>query len=159
MRRLLMLALSLVPTLLGAAERPSVETLLVERARPEPGPRITPFLRFQLDRAWDQDEGRRATFSGVRTEADLRALQADLRTKALDIIGGLPEVRAPLNARVTGSLPRDGYRIEKVVFESLPGLHVTALLYVPDGPPGRKPAVLVACGHAPLGKSHPGYQE
>ena len=53
----------------------------------------------------------------------------------------------------------DGYRIEKVVFESLPGLHVTALVYVPDGPSGRKPAVLVPCGHAPDGKSFRNYQE
>ncbi len=141
------------------AERPTAEMLQVETSRPEPGPRITPFLRYQLDRAWEQDDARRATFAAVRTEADLRALQADLRAKVLDIIGGLPEERSPLAARVTGSVSRDGYRIEKVVFESLPGLHVTALLYVPDAPAGRKPAVLVACGHAPLGKAHPAYQE
>ena len=75
------------------------------------------------------------------------------------IIGGLPTERTPLNARVTGTLARDGYRIEKLIFESLPGLHVTASLYLPDGPLGRKPAVLVACGHAPTGKAYPAYQE
>jgi hypothetical protein len=47
----------------------------------------------------------------------------------------------------------DGYRIDKLVFESLPGIHVTALVYVPDGP-GRKPAVLLACGHSELGKAY-----
>jgi hypothetical protein len=142
-----------------AAGEPPAEMLQVETARPEPGPRITPFLRYQLDRAWEQDEARRTAFAAARTEADLRALQTDLRAKVLDIIGGLPEERTPLAARVTGTVQRDGYRIEKVVFESLPGLHVTALLYVPDAPAGRKPAVLVACGHAPLGKAHPAYQE
>ena len=52
----------------------------------------------------------------------------------------------------------DGYRIEKVIFESVPGLHVTALVYVPDAPAGPKPAVLVACGHSPLGKAFVNYQ-
>ena len=127
-------------------------------AAPE-GPRITPYLRHQLDRAWAQDEARYARFAAVRSEAELTALQGELRAKILDLIGGLPAERTPLNARITGRLAGDGYRIEKVVFESVPGFHVTALVYVPDGPAGPKPAVLLACGHSPLGKAHPPYQE
>jgi len=159
MRPTLTLVAFLASVAPGASDRPTPEMLQVERSLPEPGPRITPFLRHQLDRAWEQDDARRAAFAAVRTEADLLAFQRDLRARLLDLIGGLPERRTPLNARVTGTVVRDGYRIEKVVFESLPGLHVTALLYVPDAPTGRRPAVLVACGHAPLGKSHPAYQE
>lgn len=143
--------------LLGG-ERPTAEMLQVLPTA-DPGPRITPLLRYQLDRAWAQDEARRARFASVRTEADLVALQREIREKALQLIGGLPGERTPLNPRITGTIPRDGYRIEKVVFESLPGLHVTALLYVPDTPAGAKRAVLLACGHAPLGKAHPAYQE
>ena len=125
----------------------------------EPGPRITPYLRDQLDRAWAQDDARRTRFEKVRTEADLLALRKELRARVLDVIGGLPDAKTPLNARITGTVPMDGYRIEKVVFESLPGLHVTALVYVPDAPSGPKPAVLVPCGHAPDGKSFRNYQE
>ena len=126
---------------------------------PPAGPRITPLLAFQLDRAWAFDAARQERFGRVQTEADLVALQAELRAKLLGLIGGLPETKAPLNARVTGTIPLDGYRIETLVFESLPGVHVTALVYVPDAPAGRKPAVLLACGHSPVGKAHPGYQE
>src|SRR5262245_8356604 len=122
-------------------------------------PSLAPYLKLQLDRAWAFDEARRARFGALRTEADLRALQSDLRRALLASIGGLPEQRAPLNARIVGTIPRDGYRIEKLVFESLPGLHVTALVYVPDGPPERRPAVLLAAGHSPIGKAHPAYQE
>jgi len=126
----------------------------------EAGPRITPYLRHQLEAAWRYDDRRRAQFEAVRTEADLQSLRATLRARVLDIIGGLPETKTPLNARVTGTVPMDGYRIEKVVFESLPGLHVTALLYVPDGPAGvKRPGVLVACGHSPDGKSFRNYQQ
>jgi len=144
---------------LGAQDRPTEAMLTVLGPGPEPGPRITPLLRYQLDRAWGQDDARRARFAAVRTEGDLRALQSELRAKALALVGGLPDERTPLNARVSGVVPRDGYRIERVIFESLPGLHVTASVYVPERPGGRKPAVLVACGHSPLGKAYPAYQE
>jgi dienelactone hydrolase len=142
-----------------AQEPPTPEMLIVLDGSAQPGPRITPYLRYQLDRAWRQDDERRAAFERVRTEADLQALRKEMRARVLDIIGGLPETRTPLNARVTGTVRMDGYRIEKVVFESLPGVHVTALVYVPDEPSGPKPAVLVPCGHAPDGKSFPNYQE
>ncbi len=153
-----LLAIALgVPTLLHA-QVPTPEQLRVLEPQAE-GPRITPLLAYQLDRAWAFDAARQERFGRVKTEADLLALQAELRAKLLAAIGGLPETKAPLDARVTGTIPMDGYRIEKLVFESLPGVHVTALVYVPDAPAGRKPAVLVACGHSPVGKAHPGYQE
>jgi len=136
-----------------------VAALTTLAAAPEPGPRITPYLRHQLDRAWAQDDARRERFAAVRSEAELTALQGEIRGKILDLIGGLPAERTPLNARVTGTIPGDGYRIEKVVFESLPGFHVTAVVYVPTGPSGPRPAVLLPCGHSPVGKAHPGYQE
>ena len=88
-------------------------------------------LRHQLDVAWAQDDARRERFAAVHSEADLVTLQGELRLKVLDLIGGLPAERTPLNARVVGTIAGDGYRIEKVVFESVPGFHVTALLYVP----------------------------
>jgi hypothetical protein len=140
-------------------EGPPPEAFVVLEARPEPGPRVTPFLRDQLDRAWEQDDARRAAWARVSSEADLLALQAGVRSRLLEILGGLPETKTPLNSRVIGTIQREGYRVEKVIFESLPGFHVTALVYVPDGPAGPRPAVLVVCGHSPLGKAFPNYQE
>ncbi len=62
----------------------------------------------------------------------------------------LPE-RTPLNAVVHGKFERDGCTIEKVYFESVPGFHVTGLLFRPSGKnatPGKKyPAVLSPHGH------------
>ena len=62
----------------------------------------------------------------------------------------LPE-RTPLNAIVHGKFERDGCTIEKVYFESVPGFHVTGLLFRPSGEnatPGKKyPAVLSPHGH------------
>jgi len=153
------LASCAVGTLGRAEDRPTPAMLTVIDPAPAPGPRITPLLRDQLDRAWAQDDARRARFAEVHSEADLLALQRELRAKVLALIGGLPTERNPLNAKVTGTLAGEGYRIEKVIFESLTGYHVTASLYLPDGPAGPKPAVLLACGHAPTGKAYPAYQE
>ena len=85
--------------------------------------------------------------------------QSRLREKFLDAIGGLPE-RTPLKPQVTGAIRRDGYRVEKVIFQSRPKHFVTALLFVPDGdrfePP--YPGVLVPCGHARSAKGSDAYQ-
>jgi dienelactone hydrolase len=139
------------------ASDPPAELLRVRPAPPD-GPRITPYLTSQLERAWALDEIRRERFEKLRTHEDVVKLQDELRQRALDVIGGLPDQRTPLNARIVDTVRMDGYRIEKVIFESVPGLHVTALVYVPDAPAGPKPAVLVGCGHSPLGKAFVNYQ-
>jgi len=63
-------------------------------------------------------------------------------------IGPFPE-RTPLNARVTGVIKKDGYRIEKVIYESMPTFYVTACLFIPDDMNGtnRKPAIVQVSGH------------
>ncbi|MPZ21443.1 MAG: hypothetical protein GEV06_26655 [Luteitalea sp.] len=140
--------------------RPPDTAFAVYPAVPD-GPRITAYLRAQLDRAWRQDRTRQARFDAVTTEAQLLTLRQKIEQSMLDAIGGLPETRTPLNARMVGTDQMNGYRIERVIFESLPGLHVTALVYVPDAPaaaPARRPAVLLACGHSPLGKAFANYQ-
>jgi hypothetical protein len=52
-----------------------------------------------------------------------------------------------------GVLHRDGYRIEKIIFESRPGFYVTALAYVPTDKHPPFPAVLRPLGHYPGGKA------
>ena len=58
----------------------------------------------------------------------------------------MPEA-TPLNAVVHGAVTRQGYTVEKVYFESLPGHFVTGSLYRPTGRQGRLPAVLLPHGH------------
>jgi len=63
-------------------------------------------------------------------------------------------VRKQLKARVTGTIQRDGYRLEKIRYESFPGFLVTAHLYVPDGP-GPFPVILNPHGHFEFKKVQP----
>src|ERR1700681_2213977 len=116
----------------GGASAPPAEAFVVLAAQPG-GPRITPYLRYQTELAWRQDEERQKAWAAIRTEQDLLRVQSDLRRKILTMLGGLPGRRTPLHPRITGTIPMDGFHIEKVIFESLPGVYVTALLYVPDG--------------------------
>lgn len=135
----------------GAPAAPPANAFTVLERQPE-GPRITPYLAYQADIAWQQDDARRVAFAAIRTESDLLRVQGELRRKLLTMLGGLPSARTPLNAQVTGQVQMAGFRIEKVVFESLPGLFVTALVYLPEGGRGPHPAVLVPCGHSANGK-------
>jgi hypothetical protein len=62
--------------------------------------------------------------------------------------------RSPLNVKVTGTIQEKGYHIEKLYYESLPGLYVRANLYIPDDVRIPKPAILYVCGHSPTQKVH-----
>jgi cephalosporin-C deacetylase-like acetyl esterase len=57
--------------------------------------------------------------------------------------------RTDLNVKLTGTIQRDGYRIEKLQYESLPGLYVPAHLYIPDNIVNPAAAILYVNGHSP----------
>jgi len=94
------------------------------------------------------------TYESLKSPEQIAEYQKRLREKFIEAIGGFPQ-RTPLNARVVGVVDRDGYRIEKVIFESQPDHHVTALLFLPDSPKYNPPypAVLLVCGHSSPGKA------
>src|SRR4051812_8167480 len=67
--------------------------------------------------------------------------------------------RPPLNVKVTGTVERPKYRIEKLYYESLPHVYVTANLYLPKPDSSAQvhkpyPGVLYVCGHADTQKVH-----
>ncbi|MBI5771358.1 MAG: acetylxylan esterase [Verrucomicrobia bacterium] len=105
----------------------------------------------EVERAAD---ARRAA---LRTRADAEAYVRDVRQKVRQCFGPWPE-KTPLNARVTGVVERDTYRIEKVIFESRPNFPVTGNLYMPKGRGGKLPAVVGTCGHNANGKAAEPYQ-
>jgi cephalosporin-C deacetylase-like acetyl esterase len=102
-------------------------------------------------------EARRQQLATLTTRASIEARQREVRGQIATQLGLLPETNAPLHATVTRTTARDGYRIDHVVFESLPGFKVTALAYVPAGA-GPFPAVIGTAGHANEGKASPVYQ-
>jgi cephalosporin-C deacetylase-like acetyl esterase len=126
----------------------------VAAARPEAGS-----LHQQLlDLADRQQKDRRAQLAQVKTRSDLEGLQRSLREKLLRSLGGPPEGKGVPSARGTGTIEGDGYTVEKLALESLPGYHVPALLYRPAKRASRLPGILSPCGHSPGGKAAPPYQ-
>lgn len=94
---------------------------------------------------------RRKSVENLKTLEQLEKYQTDKREKLIQQLGGFPE-RTPLNAQTVSTIQRQGYHIEKVLFESQPNHHVTGNLYVPDGS-GKFPAVIVSSGHSRTGKT------
>ena len=139
---------------LGATDPPPQQAFRVLEQTLPPGPRITPYLQYQTEQAWREDDARRKTWESIHDEATLLKMQAELRRKLLEMIGGLPEVKTELRPQIIGKIPMDGFSIEKVIFQSLPGVYVTALVYVPEDHSRKHPAVLVPAGHATDAKFH-----
>src|ERR1044071_6309052 len=88
----------------------------------------------------------------IKTRAEAEKRQQVVREKLLRLIGGLPSVHGPLNARSVGVIRHDDYRIEKIVYESLPGFYVTANVYAPASGAGPYPGILMPAGHWDGGK-------
>src|SRR6476620_4897860 len=95
-------------------------------------PALAPLNRFpRTVQEWYVEQVRAAEKIGeaarakLKTKEDAEAYVKGVREKIAKCFGPFPE-KTPLNAQVTGKLFRDTYTIEKVIFESRPGFHVTA---------------------------------
>ena len=113
--------------------------------------------------------------AAIRTPEELKAKQAAWRAWWLDALGGMP-ASTPLNARVVGTVLCEGFRLENIIFESQPGVYVTAHLALPMRPRGSaalphgeppregraparppSPVVLMPLGHPDAGILNPRY--
>jgi cephalosporin-C deacetylase-like acetyl esterase len=94
-------------------------------------------------------------YEALKSVEAIHAYRQDLRAHFIAALGGYPE-RTPLNAKVVGHLEGEGFRAEKIVYESQPRFFVTAILYLPEGN-APHPVVLMPCGHTQNGKA--GYQQ
>jgi hypothetical protein len=102
-------------------------------------------------------ERRSQALTGLTSETAIRDRQRWVRETFWKLTGGEP-TRTPLHARVTRSIEKQGFRVDCVLFESQPGLHVSANLYIPTNGAGPFPGVLFQPGHSSNGKAYAGYQ-
>ena len=137
----------------GQAGAPGVELSVDVAALPDYSRDLE---RYLIRLTNDARERRKRVIDAISTRQEVLDRQKYVVGELWKMLGG-PLDRTPLNARVTGTVERPGYRIEKVTFESRPRLYVTANLYVPAGT-GRRPAILGPLGHSVNGKAWPSYQ-
>ena len=138
----------LIITLCGAAPE---EDLTCLKSHPGATAAKTDLYSHLQQQAYAALAKRDEAWSQLKTAEQVQQRQKSLREFFTQQLGGFPE-RTPLNSRVVGKLPGDGYTIEKVIFESRPHHHVTANLYLPDAP-GPHPGVIVSSGHSRTAKT------
>ena len=119
-----------------------------------PGRQLEELLKRRF---YDSLNARREAYEQVKSQTAARAWQRERREFMVRQLGGFPE-RTPLNAKTVGHLDGEGYRVEKVMFESRPGHHVTGLLYLPMLRGKKVPGVIMPCGHSHTGKASGWYQ-
>jgi hypothetical protein len=101
------------------------------------------------------------TRDAIKTKSQLAARQKYIRQAFLKSMGHFPAKKSPLNPQITGTHQGDGFVVHNVIFESRPSHFVTSNLYIPDTSTTQKPgpAILYICGHSPIGRLDPGYQD
>ena len=90
----------------------------------------------------------RANDRSPADKAEWQQRRTKLRENLLKAWGGFPETPCELAPRKLGEIQRDGYRIEKLILQTRPGVWMTANAYVPDKAKTEKvPAILHVHGH------------
>ena len=89
----------------------------------------------------------RMTFGDATTRKQAESWQSKLRPKVLELIGGFPENRTPLSPVLLEKREFDGYRREKFIFTSQPGVQVLAYLLSPATSRESMPVVICVPGH------------
>lgn len=107
--------------------------------------------------AADAYDRRVKAIAALDSEVSIRERQQWVRKTFWELVGGEPK-KTPLNARVTNTVQRTGFRIECLVYESQPGFHVSANLYIPTTGKPPYPGVIFQPGHSTNGKSYELYQ-
>jgi len=142
-------ALVTIAPVFGAEENAAPNTLAEQLGKlngqvfPPEGDRAKQLSRSIHARLQDANQREAKAFDEIKTRAEWDRFR-DVRINALrESLGPLPPLPQDPKARITGTLERDGYRIDKLVFESRPGLVVTANLYHPAQPPKAMPGIVI----------------
>jgi len=96
-------------------------------------------------------------YEALKSKAKTLAYLKKVKQNANALFHKMPP-KATLNAQITGAIERDGYRIEKIVYQSFQNHHVTANLYLPKITE-KLPGVLLFCGHEDASKATESYQK
>lgn len=113
--------------------------------------------RHLAGEAFNYLEKRNSEVLSLKTNDQWKAYQQEIRNKLRDVIGSFPE-KTPLNPRLTGTLERPDFTVEKMIYESQPGFFVTALLMIPSHIDEPAPAIIYTSGHTANGFRSEVYQ-
>ena len=108
-----------------------------------PGSFSVHFLANQTEQYYN---ARSEQIAKLKTKSDWQKRQQTVRKKLDELLGKFPP-KGPLAPEVTSVVKKDGYRIEKIIYQPTPGYYETGCLYIPDNLKGKAPAILNVIGH------------
>ena len=94
----------------------------------------------------------------IKTLQDWESKRQAYRKQLFEMLGldPLPE-KTDLKPVITGRVEHNEFTVEKIHFQSRPGLYVTGNLYIPKNLEKAAPAILYVCGHSPVKKDQISY--
>lgn len=113
-------------------------------AEPAPGEALlADYFRIKTQELTDR------CLADIHTLQDWTTRRDEYRRQLQEMLGLFPwPEKTPLQPVITGTVEHTDFVVEKLHFQSLPGLYVTANLYRPRECPQPLPAILYVCGHA-----------
>jgi dienelactone hydrolase len=141
MKRMIFLAAVLLPFFALAGASPGLASVDDSASRNDQ--RLADYFRDQTG------EIARQCLADVRSLEDWEARRGEYRRQLEEMLGlwPMPE-RTDLKAVITGKLEHPEFTVEKLYFQAMPRLYVTANLYLPKKLEGPAPAILYVCGHS-----------
>ncbi|MEZ4970367.1 MAG: acetylxylan esterase [Flavobacteriaceae bacterium] len=113
--------------------------------------------RQQVELSLESMDKRKESISLLRTQEDWNDRQQLVKEKLLASVGPFPP-KTDLNPVVTQRIKKEGYSVEKIYFESMPGVKVTATFFIPEGKRRKLPSIIYCSGHSDLGFRSDTYQ-
>ncbi len=94
----------------------------------------------------------------IKTLDDWKTKRLKYRKQLFEMLGldPLPK-KTDLKPVITGKVEQDEFTVENLHYQSMPGLYVTANLYIPKDLEKPAPAILYVCGHGPTKKNNISY--
>jgi cephalosporin-C deacetylase-like acetyl esterase len=95
--------------------------------------------------------------SKLSTQEQWKEKQKNIKEKLMTSVGPFPP-KTPLNAQTVETIKKNGFTIEKVIFESQPKFYITACLFIPEKIEDKAPAIIYCSGHSDIAFRYVTYQ-
>ena len=104
---------------------------------------------FYIDKIRRLNQKRDAVINSLKSRKDAEKYVSEVRGRIAKVFD-LPENKSIPPVQITGTIERNGFRVEKLVFYSRENFPVTASLYIPAAasPENKVPGVIFLCGHS-----------
>ncbi len=102
------------------------------------------FINSRSYEAFDKGDADRDAITNI---TDFEVRRKFLKGKFIENMGGMLPYGHDVPFENVGTEQFEGYKVDKIIFQSRPNVYVTANVYIPDGYKQNSGAVIFSCGH------------